>query len=81
MQTTTRKVLDNAMSLSEKERELLALELWRSLDDTTQEQVWDAWAVEIDRRLHGLERGVAKSFPADEVMRQARRLVRKKRSA
>ena len=78
---TKKQVLAEAMSLSEKDRELLALELWRSLDGTTQEEAAQAWAEEISRRLKALDRGEIKSVPAEQVIREARKLVRKKRSA
>ncbi|HYO08302.1 MAG TPA: addiction module protein [Tepidisphaeraceae bacterium] len=75
------KVLAEALALSAKERELLALELWRSLDGDAQEQVWDAWSEEIHHRLEALERGQVKAIPGEQVMREARKLVRKTRTA
>lgn len=78
MATVNQKLFAQALRMKKRERELLALELWRSLDDVSQEEVWDAWAVEINRRLLSLERGDAKSIPAEQAIREARKLVRKK---
>jgi len=78
---TRKQIVEGAMALSRKEREKLALELWRSLDETTQEEVWEAWAIEINRRIETLRDDVRESVPAEQIMREARKLVRKKRVA
>ena len=80
MAVTKDQLLNQALSMNKRERELLALELWRSLDDTTQEEVWDAWAIEIARRMKALEHGEVETIPAEQVLREARKLVRKKRT-
>ena len=57
------------------------LHLARSLDEDRQEEVWEAWAVEIKRRLRALDSGDVETIPGEQVIRDARKLVRKKRSA
>ena len=78
---TKKQVPASAMALSPKDREMLAEELWLSLAETTMQQVHHSWAVEIEKRLRQLDCGDAETLPADGVMREARKLVRRKRTA
>ena len=51
-----RKLLDDAMALSDDEREMLAVELMVSLP--AQEPEWeDAWAAELERRIAEVRSG------------------------
>jgi len=69
------------MTLKPKDRAVLADDLWFSLDDSTRDEVRDAWASEIKKRLRQLDTGKVATIPGEQVMREARKLVRKKRSA
>jgi putative addiction module component (TIGR02574 family) len=79
MAVSKKQIVEQALALPARDREMLAEELWLSLDGATKEQVHDEWATEIARRLKQLDRGEVDTIPADEVMREARKLVRKKR--
>ncbi len=58
-----------AMKLTEDERAFLADELYRSLDDATQDQIHDEWAAEISRRLAQIDRGEAEFVDGEAVLR------------
>ena len=56
MGDAARKLLDDAMALSDEEREILAVELMVSLP--CREPDWeDAWAGELDRRIAEVRSG------------------------
>jgi putative addiction module component (TIGR02574 family) len=81
MAMTRKQILSEAMSLPSKDRELLAEQLWFSVDSRTQEQNWNAWAKEIRKRLRDLDQGDVETIAGEQVMAAARKLVRKKRTA
>ncbi len=56
------------------ERARLAERLISSLDDET--AVEEAWSDEVQRRLSAIDAGEATSFPADEVIAEARGRVK-----
>jgi putative addiction module component (TIGR02574 family) len=64
------------LALSEKER--IAL-LWKLIDDL--DAPGDAnsdadWLKESERRLGEIENGTARTFPVDDVMKEARKLLK-----
>ena len=61
------------MSLPKGERARLAERLIASLDE--EPEVEEAWAVEIKRRLDGIDRGEIEKIPAEEVLAEARRRI------
>ena len=68
MNSTTKKLLDEALRLTSTEREMLAGELFDSLeqDDANAEAAWDA---EIGRRVAELDAGQVQSIPWAEARR------------
>jgi len=67
MATSATDLLKQALELKEEERAELASLLIESLDETAEEGVEAAWAVEIERRMADLDSGSAKTLPWDEV--------------
>jgi putative addiction module component (TIGR02574 family) len=64
--SATKKILDDALALPEKEREALVEALSDSLDPETIELHPD-WTNEIRNRIAQIESGEAKTIPWDEV--------------
>ena len=81
MATKKDQLFAEAMSLKPRDREMLAEELWSSLDGSTRDRISDEWADEISKRLRAFARGEVQTIPGEQVMREARKLVRKKRTA
>ena len=69
MTSAAKKILEDALSLPEDERESLANALLTSLRRTP-EEIERAWAEEVVRRLEREARGESKSIPWDEAKRQ-----------
>ena len=65
------RILAKALTLSDKQRAILADDLWFSLNEMTQEQIDRAWFKEIKRRWGEYERGEVEALPMDQVMREA----------
>ena len=57
MSPTANKLFESALGLSEDERAELADRIWRSIDGDTQQEVAEAWAAEIKRRIEAADRG------------------------
>ena len=55
------------LSLPPDERAELARMLLLSLDDPSEEELAQTWLSEADRRARELDRGEARSIPAEEV--------------
>lgn len=64
---------EKASQLSEAERADLALALIESLDGTIDQNVEEAWRLEIERRIGQIERGEVQLIPGDEVFARLRR--------
>jgi len=73
------RILAEALTLSDKQRAILADDLWFSLNEMTQEQLDRAWFKEIKRRWGEYERGKVEALPMDQVMREARQRLRQRR--
>ena len=73
------RILAEALTLPEKQRAVLADDLWFSLNGLTQEEIDRAWFKEIKRRWAEYERGDVEALPMDQVMREARQRLRQRR--
>lgn len=58
--SSQQNVFDAALGLPENQRAVLAEQLWQSLNNTSQQQIADAWVVELRRRWDAVEKGTAK---------------------
>ena len=67
MATSATDILKQALELKEEERAELASLLIESLDESAEEGVEAAWAVEIERRMADLDSGAAKTLTWEEV--------------
>ncbi len=72
MAATVEKLAQDALTLSERERAELAHKLLVSLEDVADENVDEAWDVEIQKRVERIKEGTAKGRPAEEVFRDIR---------
>jgi len=72
--TQLEQIEAEAMKLTTSERADLADRLWLTADTST--SVTAAWDVEIERRIADLKAGRTQSIPAEEVLREARELIR-----
>jgi putative addiction module component (TIGR02574 family) len=65
------EVLEKALSLSEKERELLIDRLVGSLNNEAPEEGLEAaWDEEIKRRVDDIRSGRVKTIPGEQVLRE-----------
>ena len=72
MKTESQQLLRTALALPESDRAELAASLIHSLDTETDEEVDEAWAVEIQRRVESIDNGEVELVPWDGVMREMR---------
>ena len=73
MSTTELEALRNAaMALSESERAKLASDLVASLDGPNEDEVAQAWDIEVCRRINEIEAGTAQLLDVDEVLARVR---------
>jgi putative addiction module component (TIGR02574 family) len=63
-------------ALSQKERTELLRKLIGDLDTPGDANSEAAWLKESERRLGEIERGTAQTFPADDVIEDARKLLK-----
>jgi len=68
-------VLQNALSLDEKDRALLAAVLLESLESDQDEGVEDAWLLEVQRRVAELDSGGTKTIPLETAMSRLRKRI------
>ena len=61
-----------AMALSESERAKLARTLVASLDGPADNEVAEAWDIEICRRINEIEAGTAELLDVDDVLNRVR---------
>jgi putative addiction module component (TIGR02574 family) len=76
MSITLQELEKQARSLSAEERARLADLLLESLRDTPLAEIEAAWEREIEGRVAAYERGELKTFSAEDVFAEARRLAR-----
>ena len=67
MARSARDLFDEAMRLEPQERATLMRLLIEALDADTEEDVEDAWRVEIERRMAELDSGSVETIPWEEV--------------
>lgn len=72
MSMTRDQIKAEAMALDPREREQLAEELWRSVDEATKDEIDAAWAAEIRRRIEAVDSSQMPTVPADEVFAKLR---------
>ncbi len=77
MEKAEMAVMDDALSLPVEARVRLVDKLLQSLNLPTQEEVEEAWAKEVERRIAEDERGEVKMVPGDEVIAELRRKYRR----
>ena len=77
MTSPTKKVLEDALALPEKEREALVEALSDSLDPEAVE-LSPEWTSEIRNRIAQIESGEAKTIPWDEVDARIRKSLTRK---
>ena len=76
MATEFEKLKDNLLALPIESRASLAHALIESLDDTVDENAESLWMEEIRRRDAEIRSGTANLKPAEQVLREARELLR-----
>jgi putative addiction module component (TIGR02574 family) len=73
--SATRKILEDALALSEEQRATLVAALNESLE-TTEDDLTPEWKAEIARRIEAVERGDSRLIPGDEVEARIRKTLR-----
>lgn len=76
MPTTLAEVEQQARMLSPNERARLAEVLLESLKDDGLQEIETAWQHEIKERVAAYDRGEIKTFSAEEVFSEAKKLCR-----
>ena len=76
MPTTFAEVEQQARMLSPDDRARLAEVLLESLQDGALLEIETAWQQEIEERIAAYDRGEVKTYAADEVFAEAKRLIR-----
>lgn len=76
MSTEFEQLKNDLLMLPVESRASLAHALINSLDDTVDEDAESLWFEEIRRRDDQIRTGKAKLKPADQVLREARQLLR-----
>ena len=66
-------VFDAALALSESKRAELAERLWTSLEEASQNEVHEAWAEELHKRLEEYRSGEARILDGPETMAELKR--------
>ena len=72
MAAKVEKLAQDALTLSKRERAELAHKILVSLEEVADENVDEAWDVEIQKRVERIKEGTAKGRPAEEVFRDIR---------
>ena len=70
MDTTLEILEERALTLTASERAALAQRLLASLDED--QEIDDAWAAELERRIAAVESGAMKTIPISEALAQVR---------
>ena len=73
---TVRDLANRALQLPARQRARLAKRLLRSLDDSGEPDVLDAWVQEAERRYRAYKQGKTSGRPAVEALRDIRRQLR-----
>jgi len=75
MSMTLAELEEHARQLPPEERARLADLLLESLQEAPSAEIEAAWDREIEARIAAHERGESKTYPAEEVFAEARRLT------
>ncbi|MGB5195386.1 MAG: addiction module protein [Polyangiales bacterium] len=75
MTSATKKILEDALALSEEQRATLVAALNESLE-TTEDDLTPEWKTEILRRIEAVERGDSRLIAGDEVEARIRKTLR-----
>jgi len=70
MTAKVKRVLDDALKLSEKDRAAVAAKLLDSLDSDAEDEIEAAWAAEIQKRVDDLDQGKVKAIPWSEAWQE-----------
>ncbi len=73
MDGLSEKIYEQAINLPVDERLILIEKLLISTNIPTQEDIDQAWALEVERRSEELDRGEAKLISGDEVFEKVRK--------
>ena len=76
MSTNFEEIKRSALALDEKRRAELAQQLSNSLDEHVDEDIDQAWLEELQRRKDEITSGNVTPVPGEEVLKNARKLVR-----
>ena len=76
MPSTLTEIEENARLLSPDDRARLAEVLLESLQEDALKEIATAWDSEIEARVAAYDRGEGKSYQAEEVFAEAKRLSR-----
>jgi putative addiction module component (TIGR02574 family) len=76
MPDTLKELEEQARALTAEERARLAEVLLESLQDAPIAEIEAAWDAEIEQRIAAYDRGELQTFWAEDVLAEARRLVR-----
>ena len=76
MGTDPEALRDAVLALSEAERAKLARDLIASLDGPTDDDVTEAWDIELCRRINEVESGKAQLLDVEEVLARIRARIR-----
>ena len=85
MSEAAKKLLEQALTLPEADRLMIADEIWASLGEQAQEeaagQLMDdpEFRAELERRLESIADGSAELIDGEQVFREARERLKKKR--
>lgn len=79
MRGSAKKVLKEALELTEKQRADLAYNLLRSLDGKKDPGVEEAWNATLAERVDELESGAVRAIPGDEVHRRIQKVLARRR--
>jgi len=74
--TDLEKITPQVLSLPAESRAELAEILIQSLDEKEDDDIKSAWLLEIQRRYDEIRTGKARCKPAEQVLREARELLR-----
>ncbi len=70
MTARVKRVLDDALKLSEKDRAEVAAKLIDSLDAEDEDEIEAAWAAEIQKRVDELDQGKVKAIPWSKAWKE-----------
>ena len=76
MATTLKRLTDDALSLSIRQRAILARVLISSMDRDFQQDIDNAWEAELEKRIQDIRFGKVKGVPAAEVFAKLREKYR-----